>query len=48
MGHAERAHAPLSASGAHRWLVCTPSAKLEEQFPDSTSEAAREGTLGVK
>jgi len=45
MGHAGRAHALLSASGAHRWLVCTPSAKLEEQFPDSTSEAAREGTL---
>lgn len=45
MGHAGRAHALLSASGAHRWLVCTPSEKLEEQFPDSTSEAAREGTL---
>ena len=45
MGHAERAHALLSASGAHRWMVCTPSAKLEEGFPDTTSEAAREGTL---
>lgn len=45
MGHAERTHALLSASGAHRWLVCTPSAKLEEGFPDTTSEAAREGTL---
>lgn len=45
MGHAERAHALLSASGAHRWLYCTPSAKLEEQFPDTTSEAAKEGTL---
>ena len=45
MGHAERAHALLSASGAHRWLVCTPSAKLEEGFPDTASEAAREGTL---
>lgn len=45
MGHAERDHALLSASGAHRWLLCTPSAKLEEQFPDTTSEAAREGTL---
>lgn len=44
-GHAERDHALLSASGAHRWLLCTPSAKLEEQFPDTTSEAAREGTL---
>ena len=45
MGHADRAHALLSASGAHRWLVCTPSAKLEEGFPDTTSEAAKEGTL---
>lgn len=40
-----RQHAVLSPSGAHRWLVCTPSARLEEQFPDSTSDAAAEGTL---
>lgn len=45
MGHAERAHALLSASGAHRWMYCTPSAKMEEQFPDTSSEAADEGTL---
>lgn len=45
MGHAERAHALLSASSAHRWVVCTPSARLEEQFPDPSSEAAAEGTL---
>lgn len=45
MGHEERAHALLSASGAHRWLACTPSAQLEQQFPDTTSEAAKEGTL---
>ncbi len=38
-------HAILSASGASRWLNCPPSARLEEQFPDSTSEAAAEGTL---
>ncbi|MED4495575.1 DUF2800 domain-containing protein [Heyndrickxia coagulans] len=43
--HAEREHALLSASGAHRWLVCTPSARLEEQFADTTSDYAREGTL---
>ena len=42
MKHEERAHALLSASGAHRWLLCTPSAKLEEQFPDTGSEAAEE------
>lgn len=38
-------HAILSASGASRWMACTPSARLEEQFPDSTSEYAKEGTL---
>lgn len=37
-------HALLSASGAHRWLNCTPSAILEAAQPDSSSEAAREGT----
>lgn len=37
-------HAILSASGAHRWLECTPSAQLEQQFPTSTSEYAEEGT----
>ena len=45
MSHEERNHALLSASSAHRWLACTPSARLEEQFPDTTSDAAKEGTL---
>ena len=45
MNHAERQHALLSASGAQRWLTCTPSARLEDQFPDEISEAAAEGTL---
>lgn len=45
MAHEERQHALLSASGAHRWLYCTPSARLEEQFPDLISDHAREGTL---
>ena len=40
-----KAHAILSASSAHKWLVCTPSARLEEQFPDKTSEYMKEGTL---
>ncbi len=39
------AHALLSASSAHRWLVCTPSARLEEKFPDAETEYAKEGTL---
>lgn len=38
-------HARLSASGAHRWMACTPSVKLEEQFPDKESAYAAEGTL---
>ena len=37
-------HAMLSASGSHRWLNCTPSARLELEFENTTSEAAREGT----
>ncbi|MEN1989855.1 DUF2800 domain-containing protein [Paenibacillus hubeiensis] len=45
IAHAERAHALLSASGAHRWLHCTPSARLEATLPDSESEAAKRGTL---
>lgn len=40
-----RAHAVLSASGAHKWLVCTPSARLEEKYPNRTSEYMAEGTL---
>lgn len=41
----ERKHAILSTSSAHRWLICTPSARLEETFPDSTSQYAEEGRL---
>jgi len=37
-------HALLSASASHRWLHCTPSARLAEQYPDETSEFAAEGT----
>lgn len=38
-------HALLSASSSHKWLVCTPSVRLEEQFEDKTSEYMEEGTL---
>ena len=37
-------HAILSASASHRWLECTPSARLELEFDDRESEAANEGT----
>lgn len=40
-----RKHALLSASGAERWLNCTPSARLEEKFKDTSSPYAAEGTL---
>lgn len=39
------AHALLSASSSHKWLNCTPSARLEESLPDSTSDYAKEGSL---
>lgn len=41
---AARKHAVLSASSAHRWMHCTPSARLEQEFADRTTEAAAEGT----
>ncbi|KUK53255.1 MAG: Uncharacterized protein XD78_1336 [Desulfotomaculum sp. 46_296] len=37
-------HAILSASGAHRWMACTPSAQLEVEFDDTSGAAADEGT----
>jgi hypothetical protein len=37
-------HAILSASGAHRWLSCSPSARLELEFNDNSGAAADEGT----
>ena len=43
--HAKRAHAILSASGAEKWINCPPSARLEENMPDTESAYSREGTL---
>lgn len=37
-------HSKLSASSAHRWLVCPGSVSLSESYPDSSSQAAEEGT----
>ncbi len=46
VNHETRKHALLSASGASRWLSCTPSARLEEKFTESKSSSyAEEGTL---
>lgn len=39
-----RPHALLSASGAHRWMNCPPSARLSEQYADKGSEYAAQGT----
>lgn len=41
----EKSHAVLSASSSHKWLVCPPSARLEEKFQNKTSEYMAEGTL---
>lgn len=41
---AKNKHAVLSASSAHRWLNCTPSARLELEFTDKETDAAAEGT----
>lgn len=38
-------HAILGPSGAYRWIVCTPSARFEQQLPNEETAYAREGTL---
>lgn len=43
--HSERDHALLSASSAHRWLACPPSAVAAEAYPETDTEFTREGTL---
>lgn len=43
--HSNRKHAILSASGASRWMNCTPSARIEERIKESRSIHADEGTL---
>lgn len=43
--HSAREHALLSASSAHRWLACPPSAVAAELYPNQDTEFTREGTL---
>lgn len=43
--HASRAHALLSPSSSHRWMHCTPSARLEENIPSKSSAASEEGEV---
>ena len=43
--HKSRAHALLSASSAHRWLACPPSAVAAEAYPAQDTTFTREGTL---
>lgn len=43
--HSSRAHALLSASSAHRWLNCPPSALAVELYPKQDTAYTREGTL---
>lgn len=42
--HSDRAHAVLSASGASRWLNCTPSARMCDGIEEESSDSAKEGT----
>ena len=43
--HSTRDHALLSASSAHRWLACPPSAVAAEAYPAQDTDFTREGTL---
>lgn len=43
--HKHRDHAILSASGASRWIKCSPSARLEEKIESTSNDEADEGTL---
>lgn len=45
VNHSERAHASLGASKANQWLACTPSIRLGEQYEETTSVFAKEGTF---
>lgn len=45
INHNEREHALLSASSAHRWLACPPSAVAAELYEDNDTDYTREGTL---
>ena len=41
----EREHSVFPPSSAKRHINCTPSLRLEELFPNTTSDAAEEGTV---
>lgn len=43
--HSARDHALLSASSAHRWLACPPSAVAAELYVNEATDYAAEGTL---
>lgn len=46
VNHSKRSHALLAPSAAHRWLNCTASARLEEQYGEQKpSVYAEEGTI---
>lgn len=45
INHTDREHALLSASSAHRWLNCPPSAVAAEGYENEGTDFTREGTL---
>jgi hypothetical protein len=42
--HAQRAHARLAPSAAHRWMECSGSVRMEAELPEQQSSYAAEGT----
>ena len=42
--HSSRAHAKLSASSSATWLNCTAAVRMQEKYPNETSNYAQEGT----
>ena len=44
-GHSDREHALLSASSAHRWIECQPSAVAAEAYQNEGTDYTKEGTL---
>ncbi len=41
-------HSLLSPSSSHRWIECPPSARLTENYQDTSSGYAQEGTLATR
>lgn len=45
INHKERAHSPIGASSASRWIACPASVSLQEGIAEQSSPYAEEGTV---